>query len=143
MNICTFSPNTNCSYYTCSLGARTGNSAASSPILPYQGSNARTRDRVEALQAYYQQHRPNHHLPSHGPVIATNRRSLNPRGLTPVASSSDQPNGFYFFPAGSSSHNFQEPERVSSTRFSLWDRDRLPSLLTQVDGDGRISGRAW
>ncbi|KAK4796551.1 hypothetical protein SAY86_028877 [Trapa natans] len=120
-----------------SSGARTGNSVASSPTRHYPGSNARNRIRA---QAYYQQQRPNHHLPSHGPIIATNRRSLNPRGLTPLASSSDQPSNFYFFPAGSSNHNFQEPQRISSTRFHLWERGHLPSLLTQVDRDSTHIG---
>ncbi|KAK4771580.1 hypothetical protein SAY87_032112 [Trapa incisa] len=117
-----------------SAGARTGNSIASSQIPPYPGSNARNRDRVQALQAYYQQQRPNHHLPSHGPVMATNRISLSHRGL------SDQPNNFYFFPAGSSNHNFQEPERIPSTGFHLWERGHLPALSTQVDRDSAQEG---
>ncbi|PKI74025.1 hypothetical protein CRG98_005503 [Punica granatum] len=73
-----------------SSGARAVNSIATSLIPPYPGSNARTRDRVQALQAYYQQQRPSHSVSSRGPIVSANRRALNHRGMAPVASSSDQ-----------------------------------------------------
>ncbi|XVF57524.1 hypothetical protein PTKIN_Ptkin06aG0212400 [Pterospermum kingtungense] len=125
-----------------SSGARAGSSVASSLIPPYPGSNARTRDRVQALQAYYQQQQQQH--PSTSPVIRTpsisgSRRSSSHRShaqVGPVASSSDQAGGFYFVPSGTSGRSFQEPENPLSTRFHAWERDHLPSFsLNQVDRD--------
>ncbi|XWS57496.1 hypothetical protein CRYUN_Cryun09bG0179100 [Craigia yunnanensis] len=122
-----------------SSGARAGSSVASSLILPYPGSNARARDRVQALQAYYQ-----HHHPSTSPAIRTpgmsgSRRSGSHRShaqVGPVASSSDPVGGFYFIPSGTSGRNFQEAENPVSTQFHAWERDRLPSFsLNQVDRD--------
>ncbi|OMP03296.1 Sterol-regulatory element binding proteins intramembrane protease [Corchorus olitorius] len=118
-----------------SSGARAGSSVASSLMPPYPGSNARARDRVQALQAYYQQQQPS------TPAIRTPlaRRSFNHRSLPqvgPVASSSEQVGGFYFIPSGTSGRNFQEAENPLSTRFHAWERDHLPSFsLNQVDRD--------
>ncbi|KAA3473612.1 transcription factor family protein [Gossypium australe] len=41
-----------------SSGTRTASAVASLFIPPYPGSNAQARDRVQALQAYYQHHHP-------------------------------------------------------------------------------------
>lgn len=108
-------------------------------IPPYPGSNARARDRVQALQAYYQQQQPSNSPATRAPVVSGTRRSSSHRGgvtqLGPVASSSDQTGGFYFFPSSTSSRNFQEAENMSS-RFHAWERDHMPSFsLNQVDRD--------
>ncbi|EOY11513.1 RING/U-box superfamily protein isoform 2 [Theobroma cacao] len=76
-----------------SSGARAGSSVASSLIPPYPGSNARARDRVQALQAYYQQQQPSTSPAIRTPIIPGSRRSSSHRSLAqvgPVASSSDQ-----------------------------------------------------
>ncbi|KAK9291969.1 hypothetical protein L1049_019921 [Liquidambar formosana] len=122
-----------------SSGARAGSSVSSSMIPPYPGSNARARDRVQALQAYYQQQQPPSNTPAvRAPIISSNRRSSH-RGLAqggPVASSSEQTSGFYFFPSSTSGRNFQEAENPMSNRFHAWERDHLPSFpLNQVDRD--------
>ncbi|XVF06026.1 hypothetical protein REPUB_Repub06bG0012600 [Reevesia pubescens] len=122
-----------------SSGARAGSSVASSLIPPYPGSNARARDRVQALQAYYQQqHRTS---PPITPIISGSRRSHRSHAqVGPVASSSDQVGGFYFIPSGTSGRNFQEAENPLSTRFHAWERDNLPSFsLNQVDRDSSWS----
>uniref|UniRef100_A0A5B6ZH19 RING-type domain-containing protein n=1 Tax=Davidia involucrata TaxID=16924 RepID=A0A5B6ZH19_DAVIN len=120
-----------------SSAARAGSSVASSMIPPYPGSVARARDRVQALQAYFQQ--PSNSPTMRTPVIAGMRRSSSQRGLPqvgPVASSSDQTGGFYFFPSGSSGRNFQEAENSVLNRFHAWDREHLPSFpMSQVDRD--------
>ncbi|KAA8536830.1 hypothetical protein F0562_029308 [Nyssa sinensis] len=120
-----------------SSAARAGSSVASSMIPPYPGSAARARDRVQALQAYFQQ--PSNSPTIRTPVISGARRTSNQRGMTqvaPVASSSDQTGGFYFFPPGSSGRNYQEPENSVSNRFHGWEREHLPSFpMSQVDRD--------
>ncbi|KAJ6683064.1 hypothetical protein OIU74_021173 [Salix koriyanagi] len=125
-----------------SSSARAGSSATSSMIPPYQGSNARARDRVQALQAYYQQQQPGNSPPIHPPVVSGSRRSSSHRGLSQVgtvASPSDQ-TGFYFIPSGASSRNFQEAENHPPTRFRSWQRDHLPPFsVSQADRD---SGRS-
>ncbi|XP_039022370.1 E3 ubiquitin-protein ligase RFI2-like isoform X2 [Hibiscus syriacus] len=86
-----------------SSGARAGSSVASSLIPPYPGSNARARNRVQALQAYYQPQYPNTSPPMRTPIISGSRRSSNHRvnaQVGPVASTSDQMGGFYFVPPG-------------------------------------------
>lgn len=122
-----------------SSGPRAGSSVASSMIPPYPGSNARARDRVQALQAYYQQQQPSNSPAMRAPMISGNRRSGSHRGLGqvgPVASSSDQNSGFYFFPSGTSGRNFQDAENPLSTRFHGWEREHLPSFpLTQIERD--------
>ncbi|KAK2976904.1 hypothetical protein RJ640_024738 [Escallonia rubra] len=117
--------------------ARAGSPAASSMIPPYPGSVARTRDRVQALQAYFQQ--PSNSAAIRTPVMSGARRSSGHRGLAQagtVASSSDQTGGFYFFPSGSSTgRSFQEAENPPN-RFHTWEREHLPSFpLSQVDRD--------
>lgn len=117
---------------------RAGSSVTSQMIPPYPGSNARARDRVQALQAYYQQ-QPSNSPSMRTPMVSGNRRSNNHRGLAqvgPVASSSDQTGGYYFFPSGSSGRNFLEAENPLSSRFHAWDRDHLPAFSSnQVDRD--------
>ncbi|KAI4349948.1 hypothetical protein L6164_010487 [Bauhinia variegata] len=121
-----------------SSAARAGSSVASSMIPPYPGITARARDRVQALQAYYQQHQPTNSTTIRTPITSGTRRSSNHRGsaqLPPVASSPDQNGGFFFIPSGSSGRNFQEQENLPS-RFHAWERDHLPSLsLSHVDRD--------
>jgi len=124
-----------------SSSARAGSSVASSMIPPYQGSNARARDRVQALQAYYQQQQPGNSPPIHTPVVSGSRRSSSHRGLSQVgtvASTSDQ-TGFYFIPSGASSRNFQEAENPPPTRFRSWESHLPPFSVSQVDRD---SGRS-
>ncbi|XP_028770900.1 E3 ubiquitin-protein ligase RFI2 [Neltuma alba] len=120
-----------------SAAARAGSSAASSMIPPYPGSNARARDRVQALQAYYQQHQPTNSV-MRTPMSSGTRRSSSHRGsaqLAPVASSPDQGGGFFLVPPGSSGRNFQEENHLPS-RFHAWERDPLPSLSSNhVDRD--------
>ncbi|XP_039064009.1 E3 ubiquitin-protein ligase RFI2-like isoform X2 [Hibiscus syriacus] len=76
-----------------SSGARAGSSVAPSFIPPYPGSNARARDRVQALQAYYQQQHPSTSPGIRTPIISGSRRSSSHRSHVqagPAASSSDQ-----------------------------------------------------
>ncbi|XP_054801864.1 E3 ubiquitin-protein ligase RFI2-like [Prosopis cineraria] len=101
--------------------------AASSMIPPYPGSNARARDRVQALQAYYQQHQPSNSV-MRTPIASGTRRSSSHRGsaqLGPVASSPDQGGGFFLVP--STGRSFQEENHLPS-RFRAWERDPLTSL---------------
>ncbi|KAK8712501.1 hypothetical protein V6N13_147740 [Hibiscus sabdariffa] len=122
-----------------SSGARAGSSVASSLIPPYPGSNARARDRVQALQAYYQQQHPSTSPPMRAPIISGSRRSSNHRvhaQVGPMASSSDQMGGFYFVPSSTPVHNFLDTENPHSARFHAWERDHLPSFsINQVDRD--------
>ncbi|CAN0914155.1 E3 ubiquitin-protein ligase RFI2 [Linum grandiflorum] len=107
--------------------------SSGSSVLPtatptYQGSNARARDRVQALQDYYQQQQP-----GSPPAIqmATARRLSSHRGA--IASSSDQ-SGRYFVPP-----NYQEPENIASrTRFRA---EREPSWgVAYHQGSGSETG---
>lgn len=104
-------------------------------IPPYPGSNARARDRVQALQAYYQQQQPTNSTTMRAPIASGTRRSSSHRGsaqLAPVASSPDQ-SGFFFIPSGSSGRNFQEQENHLPSRFHAWERDHLLSLSVNHD----------
>ncbi|WJX85380.1 hypothetical protein P8452_67840 [Trifolium repens] len=105
--------------------ARAGNSAASSMIPPYPGSNARARDRVQALQAYYQQQQPPNSTTVRAPVASSTRRSSGhsgPAPLAPLASPPDQSGSYVYVPGRS----FQEETRLPS-HFHAWERDHLPS----------------
>lgn len=119
-----------------SPAARAGSSVASSMIPPYPGSVARARDRVQALQAYFQQ--PSNSPSIRGPVISGSRRASGHRSVAQVgavASSSDQNGGgFYFFPSSSSGRSFQEAENPLPNRFHTWDREHLPAF-GQIDRD--------
>ncbi|XP_050223950.1 E3 ubiquitin-protein ligase RFI2 [Mercurialis annua] len=122
-----------------SVNARAGSSVSSSMNPAYQGSNARARDRVQALQAYYQQQ------PGNSPAIRTpviSGRSGSHRGLSqvgPVASTSDQ-TGFYFVPPGASIRSFQEAESPVPVRFRGWERDHVSSYpSSQVERESSWS----
>jgi len=123
----------------CSSAARVGSSVASSMIPPYPGSNARTRDRVQALQAYYQPQQPPNSTTMRTPIASGTRRSSSHNGspqLAPITTSSDQSGGFFLIPSSSSGHNFQEENHHLPNHFHAWERDHLPSLsLSHVDRD--------
>ncbi|XP_028780915.1 E3 ubiquitin-protein ligase RFI2 isoform X2 [Neltuma alba] len=121
-----------------SSAARAGSSLASSTIPPYPGSNARARDRVQALQAYYQQHQPTDLPAMRVPIVSGTRRSnghnRGPAQLGQVTTSSDQI-GFFFIPSGSSGRNFQEENHIASP-FHARERDHLPSSsMNHTDWD--------
>ncbi|KAL2950335.1 hypothetical protein AAZX31_20G222600 [Glycine max] len=121
------------------VGHRVGSSVASSMIPPYPGSNARTRDRVQALQAYYQPQQPPNSTTMRTPIASGTRRSSSHNGspqLAPITTSSDQSGGFFLIPSSSSGHNFQEENHHLPNHFHAWERDHLPSLsLSHVDRD--------
>ncbi|KAE8705568.1 protein RALF-like 1-like [Hibiscus syriacus] len=76
-----------------SSGARAGSSVAPSLIPPYPCSNARARDRVQALQAYYQPQLPSTSPGLRTPIVSGSRRSSSHRSHVQAgsaASSSDQ-----------------------------------------------------
>lgn len=105
-------------------------------VPPYPGSNARARDRVQALQAYYQQ-QPSTTGTIRSPSISGARRSSSHRGPSqaPMASSSDQPSAFYFYSTAPTGRSFQ-PENALPNRFHAWERDHLPSFgLSQMERD--------
>ncbi|XP_021772863.1 E3 ubiquitin-protein ligase RFI2-like [Chenopodium quinoa] len=121
-----------------SSGSRVGSSVTSSMIPPYPGSAARARDRVQALQAYFQP--PSSSPPMRAPIMSNTRRSSGHRGLSqgaPIPSSSDQTNGgFFVYPSSTSTRSFPEVENPISSRFHGWERDHLGSFpLTQGDRD--------
>ncbi|MED6131421.1 hypothetical protein PIB30_009901 [Stylosanthes scabra] len=107
--------------------ASTVSSVASSMLPPYPGSNARARDRVQALQAYYQ---PPNSSPIRTPIPSGSRRSGSHSGspqITQLPSSPDQ-SGFFFVPSSSSPRSFSEDACLPSHRFHAWERDHLSSL---------------
>ncbi|KAH9626238.1 hypothetical protein KSS87_018030 [Heliosperma pusillum] len=119
-----------------SSGSRVGSSATSSMVPPYPGSAARARDRVQALQAYFQP--PNTSSPMRTPLhMLHGTRRSNHRGLSQVGSLpplSDQTGGLYIFPSDTSSRSF--PELENPSRFHGWEREQFPSSLsTQLDSD--------
>ncbi|XP_074358201.1 E3 ubiquitin-protein ligase RFI2-like isoform X1 [Apium graveolens] len=110
--------------------ARAGSSIAASTFPPYPGSAARGRERVQALQAYFQL-LPGNSQGLHTPVIPTTRRSNGHRNMAqgePVASSSEQASGFYFPPSSSAGRNFAEAENLLPNRFHSWERDQFFSF---------------
>ncbi|XP_009147226.1 E3 ubiquitin-protein ligase RFI2 [Brassica rapa] len=109
--------------------------AGSSVAPPFPGSNARTRDRTQALQAYYQQSTAQSHQQPDSPVVS--RGPVFPSGRRPsrgsASSSSDQAGGSGFL------------------RFNIWERepymplqqaypvnqmDREPSIWTSSYNEG-------
>ena len=121
------------------MHARVGSSVTSSMVPPYPGSAARARDRAQALQAYFQP--PSSSLPVRTPSMPSSRRSNGHRSMSqagPLSSSSDQMNGFYVYPPGTSNRNFSEPESPIASRFHPWERDHLSSF--QLTGVERESG---
>ncbi|XP_027350153.1 E3 ubiquitin-protein ligase RFI2-like isoform X2 [Abrus precatorius] len=124
-----------------SSAARAGNSVASSMIPPYPGSNARARDRVQALQAYYQTQQPPNSATIRTHVASGTRRSSSYSGsspLAPMASSPDQSSGFVYIPSASPGRNFHEESHLPS-HFHAWERDHLPSLSLSLNHVGRES----
>ncbi|CAH9145090.1 unnamed protein product [Cuscuta epithymum] len=142
---------------------RPGSSVASPMVPPYPGSVARARDRVQALQAYFQQ-QPSNPSAVRTPVVSGGtRRSNGHRGIhmqQVPSSSSDhhhlhhhhQPasaaGGFYFYPsssaaaaAASSGRSFQEAtESPSPIRYRGWEQREhtgpaFNSLPPQVERD--------
>ncbi|KAK6143903.1 hypothetical protein DH2020_024251 [Rehmannia glutinosa] len=113
-----------------SSASRAPTSITSSVLPPYPGGTvARPRDRPSSLQSYFQQSTTN---PSaRAPPISTGRRSNSHRGLAqvaPIASSSDQSGGFYFFSSNSSGRTFQEAENPHHRdHFHHWEREHQPS----------------
>ncbi|CAN0897161.1 E3 ubiquitin-protein ligase RFI2 [Linum grandiflorum] len=92
----------------------------------YQGSNARARDRVQALQEYYQQPQPSNAPQDYAPLISAARRQFNrTRELLQsggMAASSADPAGFFFVPPGTSPPwNYQEAAR---TRFPTQEQQQ-------------------
>ncbi|KAG9150661.1 hypothetical protein Leryth_008126 [Lithospermum erythrorhizon] len=120
-----------------SSAARPGSSVASSMIPPYPGSVARARDRVQALQAYFQQ--PSTSSAVRAPVVAGTRRSTGHRGVSqigPVPSSNDQNGGFYFFQPGPSGRTFPEVENPIPNPYHAWEPDHIASFsMNQADRD--------
>ncbi|KAL2490173.1 RING/U-box superfamily protein [Abeliophyllum distichum] len=116
-----------------SSASRAPSSVTSSVIPPYSGSVTRgLRDRVQSLRGYYQQ--PSSNAMARTPLASLGQRSNGHRGLAqvaPVASTSDQSSGFYFFSSGSSGRTFPEGEQPIPNRYSTWEREHLPSF--QVD----------
>ncbi|CAN1195438.1 E3 ubiquitin-protein ligase IPI1 [Linum perenne] len=99
-----------------------GSSVLPSGTPTYQGSNARARDRGQALQDYYQQQQPG---------SSPARRPSSHRGA--IASSSDQ-SGFYFVPSGREAEN----AAASRTRFRT---EREPSWgVAYHQGSGSETG---
>lgn len=92
-------------------------------IPPYPGSNARARDRVQALQAYYQPHTS---TAIRTPVASSTRRSNSYSGLPPMLSSPNQSARYVYIP-NSRGPNFQEETHLPN-RFQARERDHLPSL---------------
>ncbi|KAK7392033.1 hypothetical protein VNO78_20459 [Psophocarpus tetragonolobus] len=116
-----------------SSAARAGSSVASSMIPPYPGSNARARDRVQALQAYYQPQQPPNSTTMRTPIASGTRRSSSHNA--PIATSPDQSGGFFLIPSSSSGRNFQDENHLPN-HFHAWERDHLPSLsVGHVDRD--------
>ncbi|KAE8733390.1 RING/U-box superfamily protein isoform 2 [Hibiscus syriacus] len=111
-----------------SSGARAASVVPSSFIPAYSG-NAWARERVQALQAYYQHHHPSILPALRTPCISGSRRSGSHRNqayVGPVASSSDHTGGFYFIASGWVS--FHEAATSGS------DRGIRPSIFRQRHG---------
>ncbi|KAG2245680.1 hypothetical protein Bca4012_091399 [Brassica carinata] len=134
------------SYHAHSSSGRAGSSVASIPRSPpFPGSNVRTRDRMQALQAYHQQssaqsHQPDSPIVSHGPVFSSGRRPSRASLMGgSTSSSSDQAGGSGFI------------------RFNIWEREPYmqlqpaypvnqtdrepPSLWTFNEGSGSLHQR--
>lgn len=111
-------------YYD-SSASRSPSSVTSSLLPPYPGPVARPRDRP--IQPYFQQSTS---LPiARASIISGGRRPTSHRGLAqvaPIASSSDQSSGFYFFSSNSSGRAFQEAENPIRDQFHPWERDHQP-----------------
>ncbi|KAH6772525.1 hypothetical protein C2S51_010929 [Perilla frutescens var. frutescens] len=118
-----------------SSASRGPSSIASSVLPPYPGPVARPRDRPPPLQAYFQQS-------TSAPVasaslISGGRRSRGIRrglpAVAPVASSSDQPSGFYLFSSSPSGRTFQEGGNPIRDPY-IWDGDNREQQQQQQPG---------
>ncbi|CAH8259458.1 unnamed protein product [Arabidopsis lyrata] len=124
-----------------SSSGRAGSSVASVPRTPpFPGSNARTRDRMQALQAYYQQssaqsHQPDSPIVSRGPVFPSGRRPARgiASGMGSTSSSSDQAGGSGFI-----RFNIWErdPYMQSQQAYSINQMDREPNIWTSSFNEG-------
>ncbi|KAL1341503.1 E3 ubiquitin-protein ligase IPI1 [Arachis hypogaea] len=104
-------------------------SVTSSMLPPYPGSNARSRDSVQALQAYYQSPMRTH-------VPSGSRRSGNHSGspqIAPFSTSPDQ-SGFFFVPSSSSGRSSFPEDACLPSRYHAWEREHISSLSI-VDRD--------
>ncbi|KAL9235018.1 hypothetical protein vseg_009819 [Gypsophila vaccaria] len=123
-----------------SSSSRAGTPVTSSMVPPYPGSAARARDRVQALQAYFQPPSTSPPLLRPLPLFPGAQRSniqQTASQMSPSPSSSDQAGGFYVFPSSSSGRNFHQAENPS--QFRGWEREHLePFPSTQP---GRASSR--
>ncbi|KAJ0234251.1 hypothetical protein HA466_0277670 [Hirschfeldia incana] len=120
------------SYHGHSSSGRAGSSVAP----PFPGSNARTRDRTQALQAYYQQSTAHSHQQPDSPVVS--RGPLHPSGRRPSmvsasSSSSDQAGGSGFL-----RFNIweREPYMPLQQAYPVSQMDREPSIWTSSFNEG-------
>ena len=120
----------------CSSSGRAGSSVASVPRTPpFPGSNVRTRDRTQALQAYYQQstaqsHQPDSPIVSRGPVFPSGPRPS--RGS--ASSSSDQSGGgsrFLWFNIWE-----REPYMQPQQAYQVNQMEREPSIWASTFNEG-------
>lgn len=105
-------------------------------IPPYPGSSARARDRVQALQAYYQQQQPLNSTTVRASVASSARRSNGHSGL---ASAPDQSGSYVYVPGG---RNFHEEPRLPN-QLHAWERDHLPSSSSLNQVGRESSWRAY
>ncbi|KAL0787396.1 hypothetical protein Bca101_003642 [Brassica carinata] len=124
------------SYHGHSSSGRAGSSLASVPRTPpFPGSNVRTRDRTQALQAYYQQstaqsHQPDSPIVSRGPVFPSGPRPS--RGS--ASSSSDQSGGgsrFLWFNIWE-----REPYMQPQQAYQVNQMEREPSIWASSFNEG-------
>ncbi|KAM7279304.1 hypothetical protein ACFE04_006438 [Oxalis oulophora] len=111
-------------------GQSSGVRAPSPVIPPYPGSNARARNRDQALQAYY-----HHQQPANSPATrSSNRRSHRNMGqIGQGTSSSDRPGVHHYRLPATVDRSFNETE---NNRFHAWESDHLPSISwNQLDLD--------
>lgn len=116
-------------------------------IPVYPGSNARARDRVQALQAYYQ--RPNTTAPlSHTPVISNTPRRLSHRGPSSHHQQHQQQlSEFQYLPSSALStfRNYMESENSMLNQIEIeqptWGTlFHHPSSSSDSGGGGRFNG---
>ncbi|KAK9673141.1 hypothetical protein RND81_12G149200 [Saponaria officinalis] len=112
---------------------RSSGPVTSSMVPPYPGSAARARDRVQALQAYFQPPSTSPPLRHPLPMFPGTHRSNAHRSVSqmgPPPSSSDQAGSFYVFPSsGGSFHEMENP-----SQFRGWERGHLESFPSTASG---------
>ncbi|KAL5791822.1 hypothetical protein ACOSP7_000416 [Xanthoceras sorbifolium] len=105
-------------------GPGAGNSFVSSVGPRHPGSSALTQERIQVTHAFHQQ--PSGNSPGlPAPLVTGVRRFDGPRSLLPGPPQHDQNGGFYIFPPSSSGQNLHEAENPLSSRFRVWERERL------------------